>query len=106
MGRDAGPGAQRAGTQRSWVRSEAPQIMSRRSKAPQPPAGVCELSESRSETSARPAAANGRAPRRLPDCRWRDGWGWYDGELVCPLSWLLAMDRSHHQHPEDQSDED
>ena len=80
--------------------------MSRRHQASQPPAGGSGRSESRCETSARPAAAHGRAPRRLPDYRWGDGWGWYYGELVCPLSWLLAMDRSHHQHPEEQSDED
>jgi hypothetical protein len=52
-----------------------------------------------------PGRGNGREPRYLLEYGRGDGWGWDQGELVCPLSWLRTKHRSHGQHLEERCDE-
>jgi hypothetical protein len=78
-----------------------PWLMFRRLR-PQKPAPRGRVPEPRDETGGRRVEVNDREPHGFPEY----GWGWYYGELVCPLSWLLAMNRSHDPHPEAGCDDD
>jgi hypothetical protein len=79
--------------------------MFRRCGGLQPPAHTGGVIGSRDETSGRRAEADSRESRYPLEKDCSTGWGWYHGELICPLSWLLLPGRSHGQRPEEPCDE-
>jgi hypothetical protein len=79
--------------------------MFRRYRGRPSPAPMGGVTASRDITSARRAETVGRKPRGPLEYTLGEGWGWYFGELVCPLAGLLTLNRSHGQHPEERCDE-
>jgi hypothetical protein len=82
-------------------RRALPRLMFPRSR-PQTPAPRGGVTAPQDEPSDRRAETNGSEPHGLLEY----GWGWHYGELVCPVSWLLAMSRSRGPRPEEGRDDD